>query len=258
MSRKDSTQDSLFAPMALAIPGAEAREAILVFVKHPQPGQVKTRLAAAMGATCAAVLYQAFVADVLGAVTACSAYEHRVCFTPATSEPAIRTWLGDRHRLMAQVGTDLGLRMTRAFEQTFSNGYDRLVLIGTDIPQIQPETLHAAFSALGQADTVIGPATDGGYYLIGFRKESFSPRVFQDIVWGSDGVLDATLSRLSSIGRRCILLPCLTDIDDIKDLTALDLSPGSAPHTAAAISRLCLDLNTTRPKGKMSLNVPGK
>ncbi len=231
-------------------PQIQDRAAILVFVKDPQPGQVKTRLAASIGDVPAASLYRAFVADVLETVIMCASYDRWICFDPPESEPAIRTWLGAGHRFIPQVGTDLGLRMAWAFEQTFSQGYDRLILIGTDIPQIQPNTLSAAFSALTETDTVIGPATDGGYYLIGFRKKSFTPNVFRGIVWGSDTVKDDTLAWLSSIGRRCFLLPSLRDIDDFEDLKALRLLPETAPHTAAAVSRLCLDMETAGPGPK--------
>lgn len=239
-------------------PQIQDRAAILVFVKDPQAGQVKTRLAASIGDIAAASLYRAFVADVMETVTMCASYDCWICFSPPESEAAIRAWLGDDHRFIPQAGADLGLRMTRAFEQTFSQGYDRLILIGTDIPQIQPNTLNAAFSALTETEAVIGPATDGGYYLIGFRKTSFTPDVFRNIAWGSDTVKDDTLGCLSAIGCGCFLLPSLRDIDDVEDLKALRLPSETAPHTTAAVSRLGLDMETAGPGGKMSLNVRTK
>ena len=190
---------------------------ILLFIKAPLKGQIKSRLAAAIGNDAALELYQRFVLDTIDTVGAL-AIPLRICFYPPDAGTTIRTWLGNEHACMPQQGNDLGERMEQAFEQVFKEGYDRAVLIGSDIPELSHAVIREAFAALDTYDAVIGPAADGGYYLIGFTAKSFVTSVFHHIVWSTSTVCDETLTRFKHSGKRVHLLPKLHDVDTQDDL----------------------------------------
>jgi rSAM/selenodomain-associated transferase 2/rSAM/selenodomain-associated transferase 1 len=128
----------------------------------------------------------------------------------------VRQWLGTDIPSCPQGSGDLGERMARAFRETFHAGMDRVVLMGTDIPEITGPILRAAFEKLGSADVVLGPARDGGYYLLGLRQAV--PQLFVDVPWGTDKVLERTRSIAHDLGLSVMLLDTLADIDRPEDL----------------------------------------
>ena len=128
----------------------------------------------------------------------------------------MRQMFGIDYQYQSQSEGDLGHRMSCAFADSLGQGRRRVVLIGSDCPGITAKVLNAAFSHLNHYDLVLGPTTDGGYYLIGLRAPS--PELFQDLPWGTADVLEMTLSRAASLGLRTILLEPLTDIDRPEDL----------------------------------------
>jgi hypothetical protein len=209
---------------------------ILLFVKAPFKGRIKSRLAATIGDDAALELYQRFVLDTIAAARPL-AVPLRICCYPPDAVALVRPWLGAELTYMPQQGNDLGERMGQAFAHVFHEGYDRAVLIGSDIPELSAAVLHEAMAALDSNDTVLGPAADGGYYLIGFTAKTFLPSVFQDIIWSTGTVCDETLGRLTRCGRRPHLLPKLHDIDTKDDLRSYfnkyRNDPGNSSHTLA-------------------------
>lgn len=215
---------------------------VLVFCRYPEPGAVKTRLAQSIGPTSACALYRAFVRDVLDALEEAGA-RTTICAAPDRSLSAYAAWLGSRYRLQHQQGGDLGARMANAFARAFNNGSQRALLLGTDVPQLPPGVVRRAWSALQEAHLALGPAVDGGYYLIGLRCDSFSEELFQGVSWSTRHVLQQTISRLPR-GRRHALLPALRDCDELNDLP--QLLHQAPPERARATRRQALELGVLR------------
>jgi rSAM/selenodomain-associated transferase 1 len=190
---------------------------LLIFVKYPKPGVVKTRLAASLGGFQASALYRNFVLDVLDTVRAAGA-PFTVCFDPPAAAGCIRQWLGEDLSFAPQRGGDLGERMRNAFEDAFAAGADDVVTIGSDVPDLPAGVLNDAFRSLEGHDAVLGPAKDGGYYLIGFTRNAFLAEAFQGIAWSTGTVAGRTLDILRRHDRQVGLLPVLADVDTIDDL----------------------------------------
>ena len=193
---------------------------VIVFVRAPVKGTVKTRLAASLGDAAVLTLYKAFVNDLMKML---EKREHplHVAFHPPDASAKIEQWLGRAYRLMPQRGNDLGERMANAFRETFSHGFTSAVLIGSDIPDLPGSFIDEAFLSLRNHDAVIGPAIDGGYYLIGFQRETFLSSVFEGISWSTADVLLKTKEILSEKRYQVHILPKLRDIDTIDDLRVL-------------------------------------
>jgi rSAM/selenodomain-associated transferase 1 len=190
-----------------------------VFAKHWTPGTVKTRLAASIGAEAASELHRAFVERIVerflraGEVCVLSFWppEKRAEF--AFAERA--GWL-----LWPQSRGDLGARMRRFFEEALFRGAERIVLIGSDSPTAPVEHVQCAFHRLQSEDVVLGPATDGGYYLVGAAGRV--PPIFDDIAWSTPQVWNATVERLEKSKIQYGVLPEWYDVDDAGDLDRLE------------------------------------
>ncbi len=196
---------------------SDPRESLAIFAKYPEPGQVKTRLIPAIGPEGAAALH----ADMLRHTIALASQFTRdrgvraeLWHSGGTTEEFAALGIDDLP-CHAQPKGDLGARMHHAFRELLRNA-SATVIIGTDCPDLAPGILHAAFDALSTHDLVLGPATDGGYYLIGLRRPV--PSLFNDMKWSTDQVLAATLSRASTLGLSVHMLPVLDDVDEPKDL----------------------------------------
>jgi uncharacterized protein len=195
--------------------------ALVVFVKHPSPGAVKTRLAAAVGPEAAARLYRRIAERVLEATTPREGeYERLVFFDPPEALAEMRAWLPGV-RLLAQAAGDLGARMSDAFARAFLRGAERVVLVGTDAPAVARERVMEALSALDAADVVIGPAEDGGYYLLALREPR--PGLFAGVAWSTPSVRAQTLARAAAASLSVRELAPLRDVDTLEDLRALGL-----------------------------------
>ena len=195
---------------------------LLFFIKNPEKGKVKTRLASAIGDKMAAKLYKRFLLEMLFTLNG-GTFIFYLCYSPESPLSSLRDWLGDHYLYMSQAGEDLGERMKNAFVEALSMNFKRVVLIGSDIPDLPLEFVEEAFTSLQEKDTVIGPALDGGYYLIGFKKETFSPRVFEGIHWSTESVYEKTLRVLQQEGLTVHTLQPLRDIDTVHDLRIRDL-----------------------------------
>ncbi len=217
---------------------------IILFVKAPVLGAVKTRLAKGLGARAALMLYRAFVADILVLLGRMD-LPLRIFYYPESQSELMEEWLGAGVSLHAQHGDNLGERMHDAFCRTAAEGFDRILLVGSDVPELDEQVIGRAFSELETHPAVIGPACDGGYYLIGFRKKAIFREAFAGIKWGTPEVLQKTLQQFQLNKKHAALAPTLKDIDtceDWQDLAAR-LKHGSASvyglqHTRAVFGEM--------------------
>jgi rSAM/selenodomain-associated transferase 2/rSAM/selenodomain-associated transferase 1 len=200
------------------IPSEESTDQIIVFGRYPVPGQVKTRMIPALGPAGAAELHRRLSEQIL--VTSFD-YGRRVgakiqfCYDGGDSQ-RIKRWLplpGLTHS--PQSSGDLGRRMAAAFEAAFQEGCERAILIGTDMPDLSEAHLMAAFTALASHDVVLGPSSDGGYWLVGMKRDH---DIFSAIPWGGDLVLEETLKKVRRLGLRHARLKVLRDLDTPEDL----------------------------------------
>ena len=211
---------------------------ILFFIKYPEPGCVKTRLSKVLGAEVAATIYRNFVSDMLEKLEA-SDIPFFICFWPPSRAKGFEEWLGRDYQYLPQGGNDLGERMKGAFEKAFLKGYKRVVLVGSDIPDLPFTIIAEALKALETWSAAIAPALDGGYYLIGFHHRSFVPSIFQDIQWGKESVFRKTLSLLEGIEGGVYILPAWSDVDTLEELIRLlERSPGTEFSSSRTIRHL--------------------
>lgn len=143
-----------------------------------------------------------------------------IFFYPPESGQRMRQWLGDEYKLLTQSGNDLGERMKNAFKTVFSQGHSSALLIGSDSPDLPGLIIDEALISLKDHDAVVGPSYDGGYYLIGFRADTFLPRTFDAIPWSTPEVFLQTLDILGKADCRVHILPKWRDIDTLDDLKA--------------------------------------
>ena len=193
-------------------------ERLIVFTRYPEPGKSKTRLIPVLGPEGAVQLQQEMTQHVLGwakALATCRPLCLEVCFEGG-DDSLMRQAFGNDLTYCRQAVGDLGQRMHAAFEAAFQAGSHRAVLIGTDCPELDGRLVQAAFDRLGGNDLVLGPASDGGYYLIGLRSPA--PSLFDGILWGTGEVLRATLRVAKAAGLSVALLPRLSDVDCSEDI----------------------------------------
>jgi rSAM/selenodomain-associated transferase 1 len=192
---------------------------ILVFVKAPVKGQVKTRLSKELGDSFVLELYKQFVKDVVE--KAIEVETTTLCFYPLEHKDKISGFLGHGFPMVVQTGDDIGERMANAFKEEFRSGTQSVILTGTDIPDISPEIFTEAFAALSKNDAVIAPSMDGGYYLIGFNAPFFNPDIFKNISWSTDTVFDDTIRIMKKQNLKYHVLPIWNDIDTFEDFSNL-------------------------------------
>jgi len=193
---------------------------VLFFIKNPEKVKVKTRLASAIGDQMAVKLYKRFLLEMLSTLNR-GTFLFYVCFHPEDSLDDLKNWLGEDYLYMPQIGEDLGEKMKNAFIEAFSMNFKKVLLIGSDIPDLPLEFIDEAFKSLDEKDAVIGPSVDGGYYLIGFKDKTFLPRAFEKIPWGTERVFDETMKVLENQRLTVHTLKPLRDIDTIEDLRNL-------------------------------------
>ncbi|RMG63674.1 MAG: glycosyltransferase [Calditrichaeota bacterium] len=190
---------------------------LILFAKAPLPGQVKTRMQPPLSAQQAVTLYWAMGRDLVAQLSGSGQYDFCVYYSPAEAREAVARWLGKGLAFYPQSSGNLGERMATAFGETLQR-YRRVVIIGCDLPTLTAQTVQQAFAALDEADVVLGPTEDGGYYLIGLKQ--VQPVLFQNIDWSTDAVFKQTLARARQAGLKVSLLPCERDLDTFADLEA--------------------------------------
>lgn len=189
---------------------------LIVFVKAPRIGHVKTRLAQAVGPEAACLIYQLLADRVLTHLESLKTVQLR--FSPDDAEKEIRPWRRKGWTLAAQGSGHLGQRLTRAFSEAFDAGFTRVVAIGSDAPEVTQRDVEDAWSGLTTCDAVLGPTKDGGYWLIGLNKPV--PKLFQRIPWSTDRVFQTTLKRARTARLRVHRLREMEDIDTEEDWKA--------------------------------------
>jgi uncharacterized protein len=204
--------------------------ALVIFAKAPIPGEVKTRLCPPLTPDEAASLHGSFVLDMLecsgsaskqgGSRKGLPAFDRFLACAPSSDHVFFKV-MEERQsvRLIDQVGDDLGACMDRAFTTIFAMGYAHALLVGTDLPTLPESSFSQALDLLNIHDLVLGPAMDGGYFLIGLNRPT--PALFTDIAWSTDQVLAQTRRKADILGLKTALLPAERDVDTIDDLRAL-------------------------------------
>ena len=195
-----------------------SRNHVIIFTRYPEAGKTKTRLIAELGAEGAAELQRAMAEHAIGAVrelakTRPISIEVRY---QGGSPSLMRRWLGTDVLYREQNGNDLGDRMLGAFDEAFRDGAGHVLVMGTDCPGITAQILEKGFQKLERNDLVLGPAADGGYYLIGLNR--VYPELFSTIPWGTENVLDLSLEIARLEGLSTSLLDRLHDVDRPEDL----------------------------------------
>lgn len=180
---------------------------------------VKSRLAGDLDGDLAILLYKNFILDLLDTLKK-GGHCFRICFYPPDAGEKLSDWLGKGYSYLPQNGKDLGERMKNAFLDAFSEGFFKALIIGSDIPDITNQIINEALES-DDNDAVIGPSFDGGYYLIGFKHNTFLPGIFEGIEWGTNTVFEKTMEIFSKNGYKVHLLPEWHDVDRLEDLRAL-------------------------------------
>jgi rSAM/selenodomain-associated transferase 1 len=187
--------------------------ALVIFVRNPILGQVKTRLAKDIGDERALAIYLQLLEHTLK-ITRSLSFRKFIYYADEVSDYDLWSVPGYTKRM--QSGTNLGERMLNSFKELFEQGFTRIVIIGSDCLQLQTENLQEAVTLLESNTAVIGPASDGGYYLLGLTK--LYPDLFVNKPWSTDQVLTKTIDDFNNQGISYALLEELSDIDDITDL----------------------------------------
>ena len=206
-----------------------ADDAVVLFAKAPIPGQVKTRLCPPLTDDEAASLHGSFVLDALersgqaairGVAKHATRFDRFLACSPSSDHVFFKI-LEERNgvRLVDQIGDDLGARMEYALAEMFRIGYQRAVILGTDLPALPESVYEDAFNLLARHDLVLGPSLDGGYYLIGLSRTA--PELFRHIPWSTSDVLACTQTKAHALGLTTALLPRQRDVDTIDDVLAL-------------------------------------
>ena len=196
------------------------KNALILFVKYPQPGKVKTRLAQSVGFEKAAKMYKELVEKNVREIRSLSpsVCDCWIAYDPPDHEGPTRLWLGQDFDYLAQQGEDLTQRLTHATSQLFERGYESVAVLGSDTQNLSSALICQGFEELKKYDVVIGPARDGGYYLIGLKQND--PMIFKGIAWSTSTVLKETIAKIKALKWEHYLLKELSDLDELTDVTA--------------------------------------
>lgn len=190
--------------------------ALILFIKYPEARKVKTRLGAEVGFEFAAELYRLFIQQTFDLAQNCSAQKVIVAFEPAERKLDFAEFVPKKFAIFPQEGKNLGQRMLNAFKDAFARGYKNVAILGSDSPTLPLENIDDAFEKLSKSDLVLGPAEDGGYYLIGLNKAYRG--LFENIEWSSHSVLQLTIESAKKLQLSYKLLPNWYDVDNKETL----------------------------------------
>lgn len=188
-------------------------KALIIFVRHPELGKVKTRLAASIGDEATLIIYKKLLQHTFDISYAVDADKH-VFYSESIIEKDL--WSEERFFKELQNNVDLGNRMKSAFERLFQKDYKKVCIIGSDCYELSTQIIEDAFQRLDETDLVIGPAKDGGYYLLAMKNDMKD--IFQNIEWSTDKVLQQTIETINKKGYSYSLLSQLNDVDTIEDV----------------------------------------
>lgn len=215
------------------------KNALVVMLKLPVAGKVKTRLTPPLKKEDAARLYKCFIQDIFNRISTLNGIDIIAAYTPKNAADRIKRIVPANTMLIPQKGNDLGERLQNIFSQLFSIGYKKVAIIGTDSPDLPAEYIKKSFSSLNKnTSIVIGPSRDGGYYLIAMSNPlspmgtdlksvpkggmgGFASEIFEDIPWSTDTVFKKTLEKAKKAGLLPAFLPEWYDVDETDDLKTL-------------------------------------
>ena len=220
-----------------------SRNALLVIGKQPAPGQTKTRLSPPLLPEQAAELYECLLRDTLDVARAVPGVTRLAHFAPDSAADYFAQLAPD-FGLRPQVGDSLGPRLDQVLTRCLSEGFERAVIMDSDSPTLPPAFVAQAFTALDEADVVLGPCEDGGYYFIGLKRPQ--PQLLREVQMSTPHVLRDTLALAQRDGLRVALLPSWYDVDTVQKLERLRADRaaednGAAPYSRAFLSRLAPD-----------------
>ncbi|MGE5812571.1 MAG: TIGR04282 family arsenosugar biosynthesis glycosyltransferase [Ignavibacteria bacterium] len=197
-----------------------SKHKVIIFLKYPEVGKVKTRMAESLGGNFAAEFYKICAEYILNECLKLkeSGIDLYIFYEGQANENKIKNWVPGSFKLICQKGENLGKRMYNAFSNFFKDKEEKIILIGTDIPDLSSSLIEKAFKYLENHDTVIGQSSDGGYYLIGLSR--LNKDIFTGIPWSTDKVLVITLKKLEKRNSSYKLLPELIDIDTEADIVS--------------------------------------
>lgn len=194
-------------------------DAIVIMAREPKPNEVKTRLTPQLDPKTAAKLYHNFLLDRIDQVDNIKGPQPFVAFTPKTAKAFFTTLVPTEFKLVAQMGTDLGERLTNVSDSLFDQGFNKIVIMDSDSPTLPSRLIIDAFDRLDSDEVVLGSCEDGGYYLIGL-KESM-PNLFRGIPWSTPKVTEVTIARASEKGITISMLEQWYDVDTYQQLLQL-------------------------------------
>ncbi len=188
---------------------------LIVFVKAPSPGEVKTRLLPAWSADDACQLYRCLVMDTLELVRSLPGIHLAIAYAANDTFPDL-AWLGSHHAMFLQHGSTLGERLVHAFQWAFEQGADRVVVLGSDAPDLSRQWIAQAFESLDRSDVVLGPTVDGGYHLLGLTR--LIPELFDGMPWSTPRLLRRTLEQIERLHLAVRCLEPIADLDTPADV----------------------------------------
>jgi len=197
-------------------PKSNIQNAIIVFVRYPEKGKVKTRLAEGTNKNFASVVYKRCAEKIFKEMNSLKNFNKYVFYSEEKDRDRIIKWTKKKYRYYVQRGNDLGARMKNALEFVLNQHNRSAIIVGTDIPDLSKEIILQAQEALGECDVVIGPSHDGGYYLLG-TKRAYN-NLFKDIEWSSGSVFNSTMERALSLNLVVKEINMLRDIDTKEEL----------------------------------------
>ena len=194
------------------------KNAIIVFARFPTKGKVKTRLAKTLGGKFAKDFYKICAEHTFNEILKIHKNDTRkfIFYSDEKDREKIKKWTHSKFLLSPQKGKDLGEKMQNAFQTVFNNGVSKTLIIGTDLPEISSEIINRSFELLNNNDIVIGPATDGGYYLLGMKN--VYKELFTNLPWSTDKLFENTIDIINKLNLSISYLPRLSDIDTEEDL----------------------------------------
>ena len=191
-------------------------DCLIIFAKYPEAGKVKTRLGSEIGYQLSALFYKKFLNMTLNLVKEACVDKTIIAFSPESGQSFFRGFIPTNYELYLQNGKDLGGKMSNSIGAAFAAGAKKVIVIGSDSPTLPHSIINEAIRLLNTNDVVLGPAEDGGYYLIGLNKPYQT--LFKNVEWSTDSVLEQTIKKINGLKIKFDLLREWYDVDDINTL----------------------------------------